>query len=223
MVIIGADRTARERVRREESQGPVLRNFNIAGWSKEKLIKEPEKVVVSQAPCKGRGHYYLHFKDEKTKTCGGQVSTRLMEDLGLEHRSPDPCRSVGKQSACNARDLGSIPGSERSGEGNGNPLQYSCLENPMDRGAWQATVHGVVRVRHNLVIKPSLQALWSFKWNKGSFSSAQAPRESRELVLLQRCLEMLMLVVEHFTLSDTGSENQGWRGRETPFSVSLRI
>ena len=40
------------------------------------------------------------------------------------------------------------------GEGNGNPLQYSCLENPMDRGAWQATVHGVARVRHHLVTKP---------------------------------------------------------------------
>ena len=43
------------------------------------------------------------------------------------------------------RDAGSIPGLERSpGAGNGNPLQYSCLENPMDRGAWQATVHGVI-------------------------------------------------------------------------------
>ena len=43
----------------------------------------------------------------------------------------------GKASACNAGDLGSIPGPGRSpGEGNGNPLQYSCLENPMDRGAW---------------------------------------------------------------------------------------
>ena len=51
-----------------------------------------------------------------------------------------PCSSVGKKSACNAGDLGSIPGLGRSpGEGNGNPLQYSCLENPMDRGAWQAT------------------------------------------------------------------------------------
>ena len=47
-----------------------------------------------------------------------------------------PCSSDGKESACNAGDLGSIPGSERSsGEGIGNPLQYSCLENPMDRGA----------------------------------------------------------------------------------------
>ena len=49
-------------------------------------------------------------------------------------------------SASNAGDPGSIPGSGRSpGEGNGNPLQYSCLKNPMDRGAWQATVHGVAK------------------------------------------------------------------------------
>ena len=49
-------------------------------------------------------------------------------------------------SACNAGDSGSIPGLGRfSGEGNGNPLQYSCLENPMDRGAWQDTVHGVAK------------------------------------------------------------------------------
>ena len=55
-----------------------------------------------------------------------------------------------KASACNVGDLGSIPGSGRyPGEGNGNPLQYSCLENPMDRGAWRATVHGSQRVGHN--------------------------------------------------------------------------
>ena len=57
-----------------------------------------------------------------------------------------PGGSEVKASACNAADLGSIPGSGRSpGEGNGNPLQYSCLENPMDRGAWWATVHGVTK------------------------------------------------------------------------------
>ena len=55
-----------------------------------------------------------------------------------------PDGSEGKQSVCNAEDPGSIPGLERSpGEGNGNPLQYSCLENSMDRGTWWATVHGV--------------------------------------------------------------------------------
>ena len=52
----------------------------------------------------------------------------------------------GKESAYNAGDTDSLPGSGRSpGEGNGNPLQYSCLGNPMDRGAWQATVHGVTK------------------------------------------------------------------------------
>ena len=63
--------------------------------------------------------------------------------------------SDSKASACNAGDLGLIPGSGRSpGEGNGNPLQHSCLENPMDRGAWQAAVCGIARVRHDFATKP---------------------------------------------------------------------
>ena len=54
--------------------------------------------------------------------------------------------SVGKESACNAGDLGSVPGLRRSpGEGNGNLLQYSCLEKPMDRGAWWNIVHGLAK------------------------------------------------------------------------------
>ena len=66
-----------------------------------------------------------------------------------------PHSSVSKESACNAEDLGLIPGSGRSpGEGNGYLLQYSCLGNPMDRGAWWATVQGVARVGHDLVTKP---------------------------------------------------------------------
>ena len=57
-----------------------------------------------------------------------------------------PRGSDSKESACNAGDPGSVPGSGRSpGEGNGNPLQYPCLENPMDRGAWPATVHRVTK------------------------------------------------------------------------------
>ena len=56
-----------------------------------------------------------------------------------------------KASACNVGDLGSIPGSGRaSGEGNGNPLQYSYLGNPMDRGSWRATVKGVANFEHSL-------------------------------------------------------------------------
>ena len=56
-----------------------------------------------------------------------------------------PGGSVVKNPPTNAEDAGSIPGLGRSpGEGKGNPLQYSCLGNPMDRGPWLATVHGVV-------------------------------------------------------------------------------
>ena len=62
-----------------------------------------------------------------------------------------PGGSDGKEATCNAGDLASIPGSGRSpGDGNGNPLWYSCLENPVDRGAWRATVHGVVKSQTRL-------------------------------------------------------------------------
>ena len=62
-----------------------------------------------------------------------------------------PGGSDNKQSACNAGDLGSTPGSGRSPrEENGYPLQYSCLENSMDRGAWQATVHGIAKSQAHL-------------------------------------------------------------------------
>ena len=61
-----------------------------------------------------------------------------------------PGGSVVKNPPASAGDLGLIPGSGRSpGEGNGNPLEYSYLENSMDRGAWQAIIHGLQRVEHN--------------------------------------------------------------------------
>ena len=72
-----------------------------------------------------------------------------------------------QMSACKAGDPGSIPRSGRSpGEGNGNPLQYSHLRNPMDRGAWQAIDHGVARVGRDLATKPPpLSSCWStFFW-----------------------------------------------------------
>ena len=63
---------------------------------------------------------------------------------GLKKQFPG-C-SDSKESACNVEDSGSIPGSGSTvGEGNGYPLQYSCLKNSKDRGAWQATVHGVAK------------------------------------------------------------------------------
>ena len=65
-----------------------------------------------------------------------------------------PGSSAGEESASNAGDPGLIPESGRSpGEGNGNPVQYSCLENPMDGGVWPTTVHWVARVRHDLVTR----------------------------------------------------------------------
>ena len=100
----------------------------------------PHKVTYSQVP--GAGHGCLWG----------------MSVLCFMNSCQDfPGSSVGKESGCRAGDLGLIPGSGRApGEGNHNPLQYSCLENPMDRRAWQATVHGVARVGHNLVSKPPL-------------------------------------------------------------------
>ena len=75
-----------------------------------------------------------------------------------------PGGSDSKESACSAGDPGLIPGLGRSSEEeNGNPLQYSCLENSMDGGAWQATVHWVVRVGHDIVTKPAKFSLCTFK------------------------------------------------------------
>ena len=77
-----------------------------------------------------------------------------------------PGSSDGKVSVYNAGDLGSILGSGRSAEeGNGNPLQYYCLENPMDRGTWQATVHGVAKSRTRLsdfTFTFNMQGSWEF-------------------------------------------------------------
>ena len=65
----------------------------------------------------------------------------------LQNSMGFPSASVVKNLPANPGDMGLISGSGKSpGEGNGNPLQYSCLENPMDRGAWQATVHDVAKV-----------------------------------------------------------------------------
>ena len=82
---------------------------------------------------------------------GGGFLLRRCTDFALLCGSPGlllgfPGGSDGKASACNAGDPGSIPGLGRSpGEGNGNPLQYSCLGNPTDGGAWLVTVHGVTK------------------------------------------------------------------------------
>ena len=79
------------------------------------------------------------------------LSPKLYLFVSTMTRLGFPGGSVSKESASNAGDPGSIAGLGRSpGEGNGSPLQYSCLENLMDRGAWWATIHGVTKSRTQL-------------------------------------------------------------------------
>ena len=77
--------------------------------------------------------------------------TRLSDFTSVLYTVGFPGGSAGKESGCNVGDVGLIAGLGRSpGEGKGYPLQYSCLENPMDGGAWWATVHGVTKSRTGL-------------------------------------------------------------------------
>ena len=78
------------------------------------------------------------------------IFTYIQKSYFLSIYNGFPSSSDGEESAYNAGDLGSIPGSGRSpGEGNGNPLQYSCLGSPMDREVWQTTVLGLQSFRHD--------------------------------------------------------------------------
>ena len=105
-----------------------------------RIISEPEKPIATQTPwaeanesTRPSGEVWVHT----------ERSWQLFQPYEPQCQSL-PCGSYGKESACNAQDLGSILGSGRStGEENSYPLQYSYLENSMDRGAWQATIHGV--------------------------------------------------------------------------------
>ena len=76
----------------------------------------------------------------------GKSRSKVNRNMVESNKKRLPSFSVVKNLPANAGDAGLIPGSERSpGRGNGNPLQYSCLGNPMDRGAWQAMVHGIAK------------------------------------------------------------------------------
>ena len=94
---------------------------------------------LERSPGEGKGYPLQYSGLENSMDCMVHGATK---SCGL------PGGSEVKASACNEGHLGSIPGSGRSpGEGNGNPRQYSCLDNPMDGGAWWATVHGVAKSR----------------------------------------------------------------------------
>ena len=97
----------------------------------------------------------FHFRTAVTLTCSDFPF--FMLNYNLKKQSPDtenlnisfPNPDTNKISVLNLGESFA-----HTGKGNGNPLQYSCLENPMDRGAWRATVHEMARVRHDLAIKP---------------------------------------------------------------------
>ena len=102
-------------------------------------------------------YYYLYFIYYQTQAQRGKVTCPVVHSSSSEPKLKlrFVCKYTsghlqwlgGKDSTCDARDMGLIPGWERSpGGGHGNPLQYSCLENPMDGGAWWATVHGVTKL-----------------------------------------------------------------------------
>ena len=106
-----------------------------------------EEIDEQTDDLRGKQVKQIFLKAKKTMFQRGEktVLINYTKRLGVFSGSSD-----GEESACNAEDLGSIPGSGRPAEeGNDNPLQYSCLENSMDRGGWWATVHGSQRVRHN--------------------------------------------------------------------------
>ena len=113
-------------------------------------------IQISQAA--GKVICYSHFLKNFSVCCnphkGFSIVNEAEVDVFLEFSCffYDPTDgSDSKESACNAGDLGLIPGLGKSPrEGNGNLLQYSCLDNPMDRGPWQATVHGVAKSQTQL-------------------------------------------------------------------------
>ena len=128
---------------------PKLASLQHPSWHSSMIL--PWKYMGANAPWRAK----VKRKMLPLLSPGWIVSCHVLitssEGFGL------PWWLSGKESACNAdaRDAGSIPGLGRSlGEGNGNPLQYFCLENPMDRGAQQAIIHGVARVGQDLVTKP---------------------------------------------------------------------
>ena len=118
-----------------------ISNFLILQHNASNNILEYECDRVSLGICAEQNFWDTEYHTSLTSI----AIAKLLSDVGFLGGSD------GKESSCNARDPGSIPGSGRSpGEGNGNPFQYSCLENPMDSGPWQATAQRVTKSQTQL-------------------------------------------------------------------------
>ena len=122
------------------------------------LLKEGDPIREGAFPCQGHVTAILWVLCWTSRIKSQIMHLKIISsgfiNVGQYHILGFPNGSVGKTSTCNGGatgDVSSIPGSGRSPEvGNGNPPQYSCLENPMDRGVWRATVHGVTESRTRL-------------------------------------------------------------------------
>ena len=137
----------------------------------------------------------------------------------LLHYGGFPGDSVGKESFCNAGDQDSIPGWGKSpGEGNGNPLQYSCLENSMDRGAWWTTVHGVTKSQ-------TLLSIWAcIKKSKRAWNISQVLLQRRLLLLFWASL-VVQLIRNLPATQETWVQSLGWEdspgeGKGNPLQYS---
>ena len=130
----------------------------MTAQGKEGKKKERKEVVISKSHLKSYTYSlsqyfstYRNYNSVESNQNSNENQCTLKKTKGDRVVNSPLDGLSGKESACNAGDtgdVGSIPGLGRSlGRGNDNPLQYSCLENPMDRGAWQATVHRVAKSR----------------------------------------------------------------------------
>ena len=116
-------------------------------------------------------NYYYFFPDEFSGVLNPYVCRKSVFLWSLYCKLGIPWWFSGKESTCQAVNAGSIPGSGRSPrEGHGNPLQYSCLGNPMDRGAWRAALHGVTRVAQSWATEQqACAASLLLTWQHGHF------------------------------------------------------
>ena len=130
------------------------------------------------------GYCLLSVKCVFSSSCACDQTTFLYYFSFLVHCSVClglPWWPSGKESACNAGDLGLIPWLGRfPGGGHGNPFQHSCLENPMDRGAWQATVHGIAQSWTWLKQFSSSMYLRSFMWHVSRYNTCSLQAQAKD-------------------------------------------